>query len=128
MVINGVAWEGPPPDLPPEKLEYMYDWFEERISEYTSSYRKERNREAEAVVNRQLQSLEASYTVKRRRREQAIETSKAANRSERIIQLQVSQANKLKADYEVKRAELSERRGVNVSYRIEGVGFVKVSS
>ena len=128
MVINGSAWEGSHPDLHPEKLEQMYNWFEESIATYTSSYREERNREAEAVIHRQLQSLEASYNVKRRRREQAIETSKAANRSERIIQLQISQANKLKADYEVKQAELEERKGVNVSYRIEGVGFVKISS
>jgi superfamily II DNA or RNA helicase len=129
MVINGSGWEGSHPDLHPEKMGQMYDWFEDSIFEYASSYRKERNREAEAVVHRQLQSLEASYDVKRRRREQAIETLRAANRSEseRMIPSHVSQVNKLKADYEVKRGELSDRRGVIVSHRIEGVGFVKVN-
>jgi len=84
--------------------------------------------EAEAVIKRQLQSLEASYRVKLHRREKAVETAIAARRSDRIIQLQESQVRKLKVDYDVKRAELSSRKGVDVSYRIEGVGFVRVKA
>lgn len=128
MVVNGSSWRGDHPELSPSASEEIYSWLDESVSEYMSLYRQRRNMEAEAVIKRQLQSLEASYRVKLQRREQAIETAKAAHRSDRIIQLQESQVRKLKADFDVKRAELLGRKGVDVSYRIEGVGFVRVKT
>ncbi len=128
MVVNGSSWQGQHPRLSSDNAETMYNWLDESMSEYVSTYRKKRNMEADAVIQRQLQSLEASYKVKHQRREKAVETARDAHRSHRIIQLQESQISKLKADYDVKRAELLGRKGVDVSYRIEGVGFVKVKA
>ena len=128
MVINGYSWQDQHPKLSSNDAEVMYNWLDESVSEYTSTYRQKRNLEADAVIQRQLQSLEASYRVKLQRREKAVETARAAHRSDRIIQLQESQISKINADFDVKRAELLGRKGVDVSYRIEGVGFVKVKA
>jgi len=128
MVVNGSSWQGQHPRLSSNDSEAMYNWLDESVSEYASTYRQKRNMEADAVIQRQLQSLEASYRVKLQRREKAVETARAAHRSDRVIQLQGSQISKLNADFDVKRAELLGRKGVDVSYRIEGVGFVKVKA
>ncbi len=127
MVINGSAWQGDHPELSSELSEDFYNWLDENISEFVSIYRLKRNREAEATVHRQIQSIEASYQVKRRRREKAIETIMKAGRSERMIRLNEEQIKKLEADFEMKRAELLTRKGVDVSYRIDGMGFVKIN-
>ncbi len=127
MVINGSAWQGDHPELSLEVSEDFYNWLDENISEFVSIYRLKRNREAEATVHRQIQSIEASYQVKRRRREKAIETIMKAGRSERMIRLNEEQIKKLEADFEMKQAELLARKGVDVSYRIDGMGFVKIN-
>jgi len=128
MVVNGSSWQGAHPELLPNASEQMYSWLDEKISEYASQYRQKRNIEAGAVIQRQLRSLEASYRVKLQRREKAIETARAAHRSDRIIRLNESQIDKLRADFDVKKAELLGRKGVGVSYQIKGVGFVKVKA
>lgn len=125
MVVDGQPWEDEPPSFDREAMEGLYDWFEEHAAAHTKQYRTKRNREAETVVLRQMQAIEASFRVKRERREKAIATARAAGRSDTIIQLQNAQIRKLEADFDLKRAELQSAKTVDVSYRIEGVGWLR---
>ncbi len=126
MVINGTYWKEDHPELPQDASEYLYDWLDERISDFVSGYRVKRNEEAEVVINRQIQSLKASCQVKKQRREKAIETMVKMGRREKMIKLQRDQLKKIEADFEMKHTELLSRKGVDVSYRIDGLGFVSV--
>jgi superfamily II DNA or RNA helicase len=125
MVVDGQPWGEGLPSCDRGATEALYDWFEEHAAAHAEQYRTKRNREAEAVVLRQLQAIEASFRVKRERREKAIMTAKASGRSDTVIRLQNDQIRKLEADFDLKRAELQAAKTVDVGYRIEGVGWLR---
>ena len=127
MVVHGQPWEEEPPASDRAALEGLYDWFEEHAAAHSEQYRAKRNREAEVVVQRQLQAVEASFRVKRERREKAIATARAFGRSDTAIRLQNDQIRKLEADIDLRRAELQASKTVDVGYRIEGVGWLRVT-
>ena len=125
MVVDGQPLEEATPDFDHEALEGLYEWIEEHSAAHAVKYRDKRNREAEAVVLRQLQAVEASFRVKRERRERAIATAQASGRSETVIRLQNDQIKKLEADFSLRCAELHAAKTVDVSCRVEGVGWLR---
>jgi hypothetical protein len=72
-----------------------------------------------------LQAVEASFRVKRERREKAIMTAMEHGRSETVIRLQNDQIRKLEANFDLKCAQIQASKTVDVSYRIEGVGWLR---
>lgn len=126
MVVNGQAWNDDRPNYDVSTLETLYEWLEEYIATYVEEHRVKRNREAKAVVARQLQAIEASYRVKCERREKAIQTVRTTGGSHEAIRLQQDQINKLQNDFEMRSAAMRSRSTVSVSYRIQGVGWLRV--
>ncbi len=126
MVVDGQSWEGPPPSFPGDTLEGLYVRLEENVADYAKQYRERRNAESEALVRRQMQSIQASHQVKIGRRHKAIETARSAGRGERIILMHQAQIGNLERDLDLKRKQIEDNRTVDVGYRIEGVGWLQV--
>jgi len=127
MVIDGERCEEDAPTLTEREIGDLFTWLDERVSQHVAAYRERRNQEAQVVVLRQMRALEASYQVKRERREKMLAAATAPGGNRRIIPAIEGQLRKLQGDFEYRKVELGDRKGVDVSYRIEGAGWVRVT-
>ena len=128
MVVGGQPWNEGLPSYDPGAMREMYNWFDEQAATHAVEYRAKRNREAKVVVLRKRQAIEASFGVKRGRKEKAIATAQASGIEANIATvtlLQNAQIKKLEADFDMKCAKLQANKTVDVSYRIEGVGWLR---